>query len=68
MKCLNCKQEIYEFDFCPHCGTPISDIAKEVEIKKSINIRLETLLKLTSLVEDEKTLNIIKDLVDKLNK
>ena len=22
MKCLNCKEEIYEFDFCPHCGTP----------------------------------------------
>ena len=66
MKCLNCKQEIYEFDFCPHCGTPISDIAKQVEIKKNTNIRLETLLKISKLTNDEKTLTIIKELIDKL--
>ena len=60
------KQEIYEFDFCPHCGTPISDIAKQVEIKKNTNIRLETLLKISKLTNDEKTLTIIKELIDKL--
>ena len=68
MKCLNCTKEINDFDFCPHCGTPISDVAKQVEIKKNTNIRLETLLKLTTLIDDEKTLIIIKELVDKLNK
>ena len=40
MKCLNCKEEIYEFDFCPHCGTPISEIAKQVEIKKNTKKQL----------------------------
>jgi predicted amidophosphoribosyltransferase len=66
MKCLNCKHEIYEYDFCPHCGTPISELAKKVEIKKNTNIRLETLLKLVNLIDDDKTLNIIKELVNKL--
>lgn len=66
MKCLNCKHEIYEYDFCPYCGTPISELAKKVEIKKNTNIRLETLLKLVNLIDDDKTLNIIKELVNKL--
>ena len=55
MECLNCKKEIYEFDFCPHCGTPISEVAKQVEIKKNTNVRLETLLKVAKLTSDEKT-------------
>ena len=66
MKCLNCKQEAYSYDFCPHCGTPLTEKSKKVEIQKNTNIRLETLLKLTTLVDDEKTLKIIDELVKKL--
>lgn len=66
MKCLNCKEEIYNYDFCPHCGTPISERAKNVEIQKNINIRLETLLKLTKLTDDKKTLEIIENIANQL--
>jgi len=68
MKCINCKEELYNYDYCPHCGTPISDKAKKVEIKKNNNIRLETLLKLTTLIDDDESLELINELAGKLCK
>ena len=68
MKCLNCKLEAYEYDFCPHCGTPLNEKAKKVETQKNINIRLETLLKVTTLTEDEKTWKIINQIINQLSK
>ena len=38
----------------------------KIEESKRLNTRLETLLKLTEITNDEKTLNIIKDLVTKI--
>ena len=66
MKCTNCKEEIINYNYCPNCGTPISKEAKKIEESKRLNTRLETLLKLTEITNDEKTLNIIKDLVTKI--
>ena len=66
MKCLNCKEEVYNYDFCPHCGTPLTDTAKSIEINKNINIRLETLLKLATLTDDNKTLEIIENIATQL--
>jgi len=68
MKCINCKEELYNYDYCPHGGTPISDKAKKVEIKKNNNIRLETLLKLTTLIDDDESLELINELAGKLCK
>lgn len=68
MKCINCKEELYNYDYCPHCGTPMSEKAKLVETKKNNNIRLETLLKLTTLIDDDESLELINELANKLTK
>ena len=66
MKCINCKEEVNNFDFCPHCGTPLSEAARSIEIQKNINIRLETLLKISQLTDDEKTLELIENIANQL--
>ena len=66
MKCKNCQAEIQDFNYCPVCGEPLTDKAVEVEKQKVLNIRLETLLKLTKTTDDEKTLLLIKELISKI--
>ena len=68
MKCLNCKQEVYNYDFCPHCSTPLTDKAKQIKIQENNNIRLETLLKVSTILEDEESLILIRELANKLSK
>jgi hypothetical protein len=68
MKCLNCNEEIREFNFCPHCGSANSEIAKKIESTRTVNTRLETLAKLLELVDDEKTLKIIEKFILNLKK
>lgn len=63
MHCKNCNELIEQANFCPHCGHPISEDAIKLENVKTINIRLETLLKLSKLTDDEKTLSAIKNLI-----
>ena len=66
MECINCKMNISNYDFCPHCGTPISEKAKKIEIQKNINIRLETLLKISKLTDDDATLEMIEKIATEL--
>ena len=62
-KCMCCN---FEYDYCPNCGNPLNEKAIELEKNKTLNIRLETLLKLTENIEDERTLRLIKDLISKI--
>ena len=66
MKCMHCNQEVESLNFCPHCGSALSDKAKELEASKITNARLEVLLKVSQVTNDEKTLLAIKDLITKL--
>lgn len=62
--CIYCHNIIDdEVDYCPCCGEPLSDKAKEVEKLKLNAVRLETINKLLDLVEDEETLKKINKLV-----
>lgn len=68
MNCANCKKDVEKSNYCPHCGFPLNDEAKKLEDMKITNARLETLLKISELTSDEKTLLSIKNLVAKLKK
>ena len=68
MKCKKCGNEVLNYNFCPSCGEAITDAAKGLENAKIINARLETLLKVVDLVDDEKTLTIIKKLIENIKK
>jgi hypothetical protein len=54
------------FNYCPNCGRALNKTAIEIETNKILNIRLETLLKLTDLINDEKTLLLINDIALKI--
>lgn len=64
MKCEICKT--VTSNYCPNCGAPLTKESIELEKNKVLNTRLETLLKLTQNIDDEKTLLIIKDLISKI--
>ncbi len=66
MTCKNCKTTIAGLNYCPNCGMPLNKDAIELENTKVQNIRLETLLKISQLVEDEKTLLLINELITKI--
>ena len=63
-KCDKCNSTLQnEYSYCPYCGTPLSDQAKLLEKSKLKNIRLETLLQLLTLIEDEESLKRINSLI-----
>ena len=66
MKCEKCQTIITDYNYCPTCGMPLTENAIELEKNKTLNTRLETLLKLTETIDDEKTLILIKDLITKI--
>ena len=66
MKCIHCNKDIEMLNYCPHCGNPLNESAKELENIKLTNARLEVLLKISELTDDEKTLVAIKNLIIKL--
>ena len=68
MKCSHCEAEINNYNYCPNCGTPLTENTINLENTKILNTRLETLLKVTEIIDDEKALNTIKELVLKLKK
>ena len=66
MKCELCQTELTGYNYCPSCGRPLTGKTIELEKQKVLNTRLETLLKLTESIEDEKTLLLIKELISKI--
>lgn len=68
MICKNCNNIIEDYNYCPNCGRALSKLAIEIENNKVLNTRLETLLKLTEVIEDEKTLSLINNIALKIQK
>lgn len=65
--CSACKNEISEnFNFCPNCGRPLTELAKRLVTEQKINCELELLIKLIDYVEDDKTLKLLNALIKKL--
>lgn len=66
MNCDKCGININETNYCENCGTPISPLAKEYEKVKKDTIKLELLNELMSFDIDDKTKNVIKNMIDKI--
>lgn len=66
--CSVCKKELKDdFNFCPYCGKPQTDLAKDFILTQKDNYQLEVLIKLIDKVEDESTLQVIKSMAKKIS-
>lgn len=66
MNCSKCGNIVNETNYCSNCGNAISKLAKEYENVKVNTIKLETLNELCSKNIDEKTKQIIKQMISKI--
>ena len=65
--CKECNYAIEEnFEFCPFCGEPITELAQKLEEQKSINANLVFIANLMDKIEDKNTLKILNDYATKL--
>lgn len=68
-KCPFCEKEIESgFDFCPYCGEPLTEMAKELRDKSDSIVELEFASSLIGEVKDENTLKLLKKFVEKFSK
>lgn len=67
IKCNHCGRNNLEIaNFCQFCGEPLTEIAKDLQKERIITSQLLILSQLVNKVEDEKTLNLIKSAIKKL--
>ena len=59
-RCEKCGKILEDVNFCPECGTAISEIAKSLKIENEISIKLETVKDIIALTKDVETLNFLK--------
>lgn len=65
--CTECSQKVEEnFNFCPHCGLALSEMAKKLDQQKTINAQLVLIASLMNETSDVKTLNLLKEWATKL--
>ena len=66
MNCEKCGNVVSETNYCSNCGNPISLLAKEYDKVSKNSIKLEVLNELSKKDIDEKTKEIIKDMISKI--
>lgn len=67
--CQSCNMKIEEnFNFCPYCGEPLSDLAKEISAKQASIAQLKLLNVLAEKIENKKDLNLIEKLAEQYKK
>jgi predicted amidophosphoribosyltransferase len=68
-KCPECEKEVDKsFSFCPYCGEPLNESAKQFYKLKDQNAQLKMLYALISKIDDKKSLKILKAMVDAIEK
>ena len=68
MICSKCNQEVKEeYNFCPFCSAPLTDIAKRLENEKKQTTELALLVKLIDYIKDEKDMKLIKGFIEKIS-
>ena len=68
-KCLVCNADIEsKFNFCPYCGEPVSDLAKEIMKKQNSIAQLKLLSALSEKIKDENSLDLIGKLLEQYKK
>ena len=64
-KCPVCEKEINkEYNFCPYCGEPMTEVAKEIQKRQTTIAQLKLLGALIEKVQDKKTLELLEKLVN----
>ena len=67
--CENCNNLVEkDFEFCPFCSNPLTDKAKELEEKKSVNAQLILIATLIKETNDPETLLLLNKYVKLLKK
>ncbi len=67
--CECCGKELNkEFNFCPYCSRAISEEAKKLEDTKMINAGLVMIAGILPSIEDEKSLKVLRDYMNKVGK
>lgn len=61
------KQVVEEYNFCPYCGEPLNAQAKQLLNEKLDIAKLEQIKGLIELVQDQKTLLMLKDIATKIS-
>ena len=62
-KCPVCEKELEkEFNFCPYCGEPLTDLAKETLREQTKIAQLKLISLLTDKVKDKDTLALLEKL------
>lgn len=67
MVCKKCSKNIESGNFCPNCGTAISEIAVKIEKAKADAIKLKLIAEIVNKTADEKTLCLLKDMTNKIS-
>lgn len=68
-KCCVCGRDLEaEFHFCPYCGEPVSELAKEISKKQASVAQLKLLNALAEKIKDKNTLELIGKLVEQYKK
>ncbi len=69
LTCEFCHKEVTEnFNFCPYCGEPLTDIAKQIKSKQNSNAQLKLIYTLLDRVSDEKTIKTLQEIVEEIKK
>ena len=68
-ECNKCKKDLNEnFNFCPYCGEPISDVAKQIVSEKSTIEKIKMIDNLSQVIKDKESLKVFKRVVEELEK
>ena len=67
MNCKECEKEILEnYNFCPYCGSAISDVAKRLNKEKVDLIKVRLINEVCDQISDKKTLEILNKMTNSL--
>lgn len=67
--CKICQKQIAkEYNFCPHCGSALTEIAKRLNKEKFDVIKLKLLNDIAEKIEDKKTLKQLNSIAEKITK
>lgn len=64
--CISCREQVNaNYNYCPHCGEPLNELARQKEQIKMQNAGLLKLHELSMSTKDPAVLKAIKNLIQK---
>ncbi len=67
VKCEKCKAEVSEkANFCPNCGEPLTELAKNMKKEDKRTAMLEVVVALSGKIKDPDSLSVLNAMLQKL--